>query len=93
MKTTMTMNKHAVIIVAGIALIISGLFLYKNISLRNQLLKEKIRSEALLSQKLELEKSMDRIRRDLALMQGKSANPDHSAKETNDKIAESRKRY
>ncbi|MFO7671896.1 MAG: hypothetical protein R6W31_19720 [Bacteroidales bacterium] len=87
MKTNITGNKATMIIVTALALIISGLFLFKNYSLRNQFQKEEIRSEALLSEKLVLEKSLEKFKKDLKLFQGKNANLDLALKESSDRFA------
>ncbi len=75
-----TMKTRQIALVLGLALavIFSGIFFVSNNSLKKNLNKEKIKSEELLSQKLNLDKSLDKIKRDLSKM--KDLNVDKNKK-------------
>jgi chromosome segregation ATPase len=87
MKTQKINSQAALIIVAAAALILSGTIIYTNRSLKDQLNKEKIKSESLLSEKLNLEKSINQFKKDVASLQGKNARLDNVLKETSDRLA------
>jgi DNA repair exonuclease SbcCD ATPase subunit len=87
MKTQITKTQTVLITVTALALILSGAIFYSNRSLKNHLQKEKIRSETLLSEKLNLEKSIDAFKKDLALLKGKNAELDKVVKETSNKLS------
>ncbi|HAF29461.1 MAG TPA: hypothetical protein DCG75_10480 [Bacteroidales bacterium] len=74
------MKTRQIALVLGLALavIFSGIFFVSNNSLKKNLNKEKIKSEELLSQKLNLDKSLDKIKRDLSKM--KDLNVDKNKK-------------
>lgn len=86
MKTQITKNQTILIISMVLALIISGVVFYSNRSLKDQLQKEKINSETLLSEKLNLQKSIDKFKKDLTAMQGKSDRLDKVLAETSNKL-------
>ncbi len=87
MKTQITRTQTVLITVTAAALILSGIFIYSNRSFKNQLEKEKIKSETLLSEKLNLEKSLEKFRKDLTALQGKNAQLDKVVKETGNQLA------
>jgi len=86
MKTQITKTQTVLITVTAAALILSVIIFYSNRSLKDQLQKEKIRSETLLSEKLNLEKSIDKFKKDLASLQGKNAQLDKIVRETSDQL-------
>ncbi|KPK86151.1 MAG: hypothetical protein AMS27_05665 [Bacteroides sp. SM23_62_1] len=87
MKTQMNRTQTALIAATAAFLILSGILFYSTRSLKNQLENEKIRSETLLSEKLNLEKSIDKFKKDLTALQGKNAQLDKVVKETSDQLA------
>ena len=86
MKTQITKAQTVIIIATSVVLILAGLSIYKNVTIKNQLQKEKIRSETLLSEKLELNKSIDNFKKDLASLQGKNTQLDKVVKETSGQL-------
>jgi len=87
MKTQIIKTKTVLITVTAVAIILAAFIFYANHSLKGQLHKEKIKSEALLSEKLNLEKSIEKFNKDLASLQGKNVQLDKVVKETRDKLA------
>ncbi len=87
MKTQITRTQTVFITVTAAALILSGIIFYSNRSLKDQLQKEKIRSETLLSEKLNLDKSIEKFKMDLTSLKGKNAQLDKVVKETSDQLA------
>ena len=87
MKTQITKTQSVLLTVTAAALILSGFIFYTNRSLKDRLHKEKIRSETLLSEKLNFEKSIDKFKKDLASLQGNNAQLDKVVKETSNKLA------
>ncbi len=86
MKTQLTQRQNVLVIVTALALILTGIFFYTNRSLKDQLNKEKIKSEALLSEKLNLDKSTDKFKKDLASLQNKILQLNKSVKGTSDQL-------
>ena len=87
MKTQITKTQSVLLTVTAAALILSGFIFYTNRSLKDRLHKEKTRSETLLSEKLNFEKSIDKFKKDLASLQGNNAQLDKVVKETSNKLA------
>jgi myosin heavy subunit len=67
---TMDKKQLALIGAAVLFLLLSGIFFFGNRSLRSDLKQERITSEALLSEKLMMEKSLARANQDLRALQG-----------------------
>lgn len=65
-----------------IALLLSGFVFVKNRSTKNQLQKEKIKSESMLSENLNLQKSVEKLKKDLSSSQDKNAQLDKTIAET-----------
>jgi myosin heavy subunit len=87
MKTQIARSQTVLIALTALALILSGAIFYSNRSLKNQLHKEKIKSETLLSEKLNLEKSIDAFKKDLSLLKGRNAELDKVVNETSTKLS------
>jgi myosin heavy subunit len=87
MKTQIARSQTVLIALTALALILSGAIFYSNRSLKNQLRKEKIKSETLLSEKLNLEKSIDAFKKDLSLLKGRNAELDKVVNETSTKLS------
>lgn len=83
-----TMNKKQIALTLGLVsfLIISGIFFVSNKSLKKDLTKEKIKSEALLSEKLALDKSIASFKNDLKTMKGKNSELDKKITEINQQL-------
>ncbi len=88
METKSTRNRTILAVVSVIALIFAGLFVYNNSSQKNKLAREKIRAEALLSEKLDLDRSMVEFQKQLNSLKGKNANLDKIVAETSAKLAQ-----
>lgn len=86
MESRITRNQAALIAAAAILLILGGYFVFRNMTLTNQLEKEKIRSETLLSEKLNLDKTIEKNKKDLADLQGKNSQLDKIVRETSLKL-------
>lgn len=81
-------NRLQIALVAGIilAVLFSGIFLINNRSLKKDLRTEKITSEALLSEKMSLDKSLEKIKGELSTEKGKNANLDKKINEISSQI-------
>ena len=88
METKSTRRRSALAAVSVIALIFAGLFFYNNSAQKNKLTREQIRTEALLSEKLDLEKSMVEFQKQLNSLKGKNASLDKIVTETSGKLAQ-----
>jgi len=71
MKTKMTRTQGALLITAALAIMFFGLFLFSNNANIKKLRNEKIRSEALLSEKLNLEKDSDILQKEMMQLKEK----------------------
>jgi hypothetical protein len=87
MKSKITRNPSAMVVLAVLAVLFAGLFFINHGSQKNKLKKEKIRTEALLSEKLELEKNMQAFQKQMAALKSKHASLDKKMKETNELLA------
>jgi hypothetical protein len=67
-------------------ILLSGAFFIKNISLHKQLGNERIKSEKLLSEKLKLDKSIEKFRNDLAALMGQNVRLDKLVTKANKKL-------
>lgn len=86
-----TMIKKRVVLFAGITalavlLAITGILRVNNTMLKDKLSGEKIKSENLLAQKLQLDKSLDLTKKDLAELKGKNNSLEKMILDTNQKI-------
>jgi lipopolysaccharide biosynthesis protein len=82
MKTKITKNQSAMVVLAMFAVIFSGLFFISHSSQKSKLKREKIRTEALLSEKLELEKNREISQKEMAALKSKHATLVNKMKET-----------
>jgi hypothetical protein len=82
MKTKITRNQSALVVLAMLAVIFSSLFFITNHSQKSKLKREKIRTEALLSEKLEVEKSRDTFKKEMEGLKSKHAALVNKMKET-----------
>ena len=87
MNTQFNRKQIALITAAAVFMILSGTVYYFNRSLNKELDQEKIRSEALLSENLNLEKSLEGLKNDLAAMKGRNAELDRIVEETSIQLA------
>jgi hypothetical protein len=67
-------------------ILLSGAFLIKNISLNKQLGNERIKSEKLLSERLKLDKSIEKFKNDLAALMGQNVILDKLVAKTSKKL-------
>ncbi len=86
METSVSKSKVILTITIFTLILLSGAFLIKNISLNMQLGKERINSEKLLSEKLKLDKSIEKFRNDLAALMGQNVRLDKLVTKTNKKL-------
>ena len=86
METKITKPQTALIAATAALLIFGGFVLFRNMTFKDQLQKEKIRSETLLSEKLNLEKSIEKTKKDISVLQGKNSQMDKIVKETNENL-------
>jgi DNA repair exonuclease SbcCD ATPase subunit len=82
MKTQISRNQTILITVTIIALFLSGFVFIKNRSTKNQLQKEKMKSESMLSENLNLQKSIEKLKKDMSSLQDKNAQLDKTIAET-----------
>lgn len=87
MKPQISRNQTILIAITVIALILSGFFIMKNRSTNNQLQKEKIKSESMLSENLKLQKSLEKSQKDITALQGKNAQLNKTITETSRQMA------
>lgn len=87
MKTKFTTRQGALLIIAMLLLILSGSFFGMYSSPKSKLKQERIRSEALLSERLMLEKKMDAFQKEQGKLQGKHTNLVKMMKESSDQLA------
>src|SRR4030043_715978 len=87
MKTQIDKTQTIIITVMAVALILAGSIFYSNRSLKDQLQKEKIRSEALVSETLNMDKSIEKFKKDLNSLKGKNAELDKVVRQTSDQLA------
>lgn len=83
-----TIKTKQIALIAGLALaiVLSGIFFVSNKSLKKDLTNEKIKSEALLSEKLALDKSIASFKNELKSMKGKNAQLDKKITEINQQL-------
>ncbi len=86
-----TIIKKRIVPIAGIAVIavllsVAGVLQVNNTKLKDKLSGEKIKSENLLSKKLQLDKSLDLTKKDLTDMKGKNSSMEKMILDTNQKI-------
>ena len=82
MKTKITKNQSALVVLAMLAVIFSGMFFISHSVQKSKLKREKIRTETLLSEKLELEKNREISQKELAALKSKHASLVNKMKET-----------
>jgi myosin heavy subunit len=87
MEKGMNKTRAAWIAASAAVLIFAGFLVYRNLDMKDQLKNEKIRSESLFSEKLNLEKNLEMFKQQLATLEGKNAKLDRVIKETSDKLA------
>jgi prefoldin subunit 5 len=87
MKTQFNKKQITLITAATAFMILSGTVYYFNRSLKKDLNQEKIRSEALFSEKLNLEKSLEGLKNDLTVLKGRNAELDRIVEETSTQLA------
>jgi predicted nucleic acid-binding Zn-ribbon protein len=87
MKST---NIKLVAIIAALllAIVFAGVYFAKNKSLKKNLQNEQVVSEALLSEKLMLDKSLAKFKSDMAAMQGMNARLDKTIEDAKQKLAQ-----
>jgi myosin heavy subunit len=85
-----TMDRKQIALIGGalLFLLLSGIFFFGNRSLRSDLKQERITSEALLSEKLMMEKSLAKANQDLREMQGSNEKLEKRIAEINREIEE-----
>lgn len=88
-----TIIKKRIVLIAGFAVIavlltVAGVLQVNNTKLKDKLSGEKIKSENLLSQKLQLDKSLDLTKKDLTEMKGKNSSMEKMILDTNQKIVQ-----
>ncbi|HDR50960.1 MAG TPA: hypothetical protein ENN90_04970 [Mariniphaga anaerophila] len=88
-----TIIKKRIVLIAGFAIIavlfvFAGVLQVNNTKLKDKLSGEKIKSENLLSQKLQLDKSLDLTKKDLTDMKGKNSSLEKMILDTNQKIVQ-----
>ena len=84
---TINRTQTTLIIIASLFFILSGILLIHDRNIKNSLNYEKIRSENLLSEKLDLQKSIDAFKKDMAALKGKNKELDKIVAETNVKLS------
>jgi myosin heavy subunit len=87
MKTGIFEKRTVIWLLSAAVILVSIWFFMNHRILNNRLDDEKVRSEALLSETLELQKSIDQFKKDLRSWQGKSEKLDQALKETGEKLA------
>ena len=87
MKTQINKKQISLISLTAAFMILAGIVYYFNRSLKNDLNQEKIRSETLLSEKLNLEKSITGLKKDLTAMTGRNEELDRIVKKTSAQLA------
>lgn len=87
MKIQIDKTQTVFITVMAVALILAGSLFYSNRSLKDQLQKEKIRSEALVSETLNMDKAIEKFKKDLNSLKGKNTELDKVVKQTSDQLA------
>lgn len=88
-----TIIKKKIMLIAGITaiaalLVVAGVLKESNTKLKDNLYREKVKSENLLSQKLQLDKSLDLTKKDLTDMKGKNSSLEKMILDTNQKIVQ-----
>ena len=83
----MNYKQIALIAVLGLTIILSGIFFVNNRSLKKDLQGEKIKSEALFSEKLMLDKSLVKFKDDLNSMKGKNNQLDKQIEDIKQQLA------
>ena len=91
MKTKDSVTKAVLGTIFIFAIVVAGLFIYRNSALRNSLEDQKLKSEMLLSEKLNLDKSISKMNKDLNDLSGKNIQLDKKILETNTRIEEKNK--
>lgn len=87
MKTQSTKNLTVIILLTVLALVLIGLLIQTNRSGNKKLDSEKTRSEALLSDKLDLEQRMEAAQNDITGLRGSNQNLEKKLGELNEQLA------
>ena len=88
-KEKLTAGILTVLFVASI--ITSGIVFKSNLSLKSGLDDEKLRSESLLSEKLALDKEIEKFQKEMSLLKGKNQETDRLLASANQQLAEKQK--
>jgi hypothetical protein len=87
MNTRIETRKAIIMTLMSVIITIAALFLISHVSLKKQLREEKINSEAILSEKLLLEKQMIGLKTDLTSLKGKNSQLDKLLSATSNKLS------
>jgi len=87
MKTKIFTWRNIIWVLAAVLILGSGIFYLNHKSLNRKLDHEKIKTEALLSKNLDLEKSLEVLKKEMGTLKGKNEKLDQKLKEISDELS------